>query len=60
MLSEEKTMASPTKKLKVRRKLAIAKAGKKRKNYNRKYGSTAPNLPLNMPNAQEKAVKAAK
>ena len=48
-------MASCTRRLKVRRKLAKASAGKKRKNYERNHGSTGPNLPLNMPNANEKA-----
>ena len=52
-------MASPTKKLKVRRALKKASEAKRRKNKIRNHGSTAPNLPLNMPNAQEKAVKAA-
>ncbi|MDD9949998.1 MAG: hypothetical protein OXT67_00385 [Zetaproteobacteria bacterium] len=53
-------MASPTKKLKVRRALAKASAAKGRKNKIRREGSTAPRLPLNMPNANEKAVQAAK
>ena len=47
-------MASPTKKLKVRRKLAKARQARNRKNFVRNYGSTAANLPLNMPNANEK------
>ncbi|MEZ4743975.1 MAG: hypothetical protein R3B45_16260 [Bdellovibrionota bacterium] len=51
-------MASSTKKLKVRRKLNKAAKGKKRKNQMRFHGSTAPNLPLTMPNANEKAMKA--
>lgn len=51
-------MASCTKKLKVRRAINAAKAGKKRKNKLQKYGSTAANLPLNMPNANEKAAAA--
>ena len=50
-------MASPTKKLKVRRALRKAKAGKKRKNKVRNYGSTPKSLPLDKPNANEKAVK---
>ena len=52
-------MASTTKKLKVRRALNKARAGKKRKNAIRRHGSTIPNLPLNMPNANEKAQLAA-
>ncbi|NRA65026.1 MAG: hypothetical protein HRU19_11130 [Pseudobacteriovorax sp.] len=48
-------MASVTKKLKVRRAINKARAGKKRKNELRRNGSTAPSLPLNMPNANEKA-----
>ncbi len=52
-------MASPTRKLKVRRKLAQARQARRRKNHDRNYGSTAKNLPLNMPNAHEKAVAAA-
>ena len=50
-------MASSTKKLKVRRALALAGAGKARKNRIRRQGSTAPQLPLNKPNANEKAMK---
>jgi len=53
-------MASQTRKLKVRRKLAKVSSGKKAKNLRAKYGSTAKDLPLNMPNAQEKAIAAAK
>lgn len=53
-------MASPTKKLKVRRALARASAAKGRKNRIRREGSTAPRLPLNVPNANEKAMKASK
>lgn len=53
-------MASATKKLKVRRKLTKAKKGKARKNAAKLHGSTAKNLPLNMPNANEKAQAAAK
>jgi len=48
-------MASPTRRLKVRRKLSKTGSGKARKNKNRNNGSTAANLPLNMPNANEKA-----
>jgi phage terminase small subunit len=53
------TMASATKKLKVRRKLAQARMARRRKNNDRLHGSTAKNLPLNKPNAQERAVSAA-
>ena len=53
-------MASATRKLKVRRALSKAKAGSQRKKHVKINGSTAPSLPLNMPNAHEKAVKAAK
>jgi hypothetical protein len=52
-------MASTTKKVKVRRAIAIARRGRKRKNHDRNYGSTAADLPLNMPNANEKAMKKA-
>lgn len=52
-------MASPTKKLKVRRKLAKARQAKRRKNRERNYGSTAKDLPLNVPNAHERSVTAA-
>ena len=48
-------MASPTRKLKVRRKLSKAKQAKRRKNHIRNYGSTEANLPLNVPNANERA-----
>jgi len=52
-------MASPTRKLKVRRSLAKARQARKRKNHDRNYGSTAKNLALNVPNAHEKSLKAA-
>lgn len=52
-------MASPTRKLKVRRNLAKARQARKRKNHERNYGSTAKNLELNVPNAYERSVKAA-
>jgi hypothetical protein len=52
-------MASATKKLKVRRKLAQARMARRRKNNDRVHGSTAKNLPLNKPNAQESAISAA-
>ncbi len=51
-------MASNTKKLKVRRAIRSAKAGTKRKNAARNFGTTAASLPLNVPNANEKAQKA--
>lgn len=47
-------MASPTRKLKVRRKLSRAKQAKRRKNHDRNHGSTQKNLALTMPNANEK------
>lgn len=50
-------MASTTKKLKVRRKLNKANAGKKRKNRLANHGSTLKNLPLDKPNANEIAQK---
>ena len=50
-------MASPTKKLKVRRLLKKAKQAKRRKNQTRRDGSTAKRLPLDMPNANELAMK---
>lgn len=46
-------MASCKKVLKVRRKLRNAKKGLKRKNRVRRLGTTAPNLPLDKPNAHE-------
>lgn len=53
-------MASPTKRTKVRKALTKAKQGKKRKNKLANVGSTAKNLPLNAPNANEqKQIKAA-
>ena len=48
-------MASCKKKLKVRHAISKAGAGKLRKNALRRNGTTKPNLPLNMPNAHEKA-----
>ena len=48
-------MASPTRKLKVRRKLSRASSGKTRKNKANKLGTTAPDLKLDKPNANEKA-----
>ena len=52
-------MASNTKKLKIRRAINKARAGKKRKNYNKRHGTTAENLPLNKPTANEIAMKEA-
>lgn len=49
-------MGSPTRKLKVRRALAKARSAKGRKNQVKIHGSTAANLPLNVPNANETAV----
>ncbi len=53
-------MASPTKKSKVRRAMNKARAGKKRKNKVRILGTTAPSLPLTVPNAHERAQQAGK
>ncbi|MFK7871658.1 MAG: hypothetical protein AB8C84_00610 [Oligoflexales bacterium] len=53
-------MASATKKLKVRRLLTIARRARKRKNHVNRFGTTAPSLPLNVPNANEKAMLAAR
>lgn len=53
-------MASPTKKLKVRRRIRIAKLGRKRKADERNHGTVQPNLPLNKPNANEQAQKSSK
>lgn len=56
----EDKMGSCKKVLKVRRKLTKAKKGIKRKNEVRRVGTTQPDLPLNVPNAYEKSVAAAK
>jgi hypothetical protein len=56
---EELEMASPTKKVKVRRIMNKARAGKIRKALAANHGSTAARLPLNMPNANERAQIAA-
>lgn len=53
-------MASPTRILKVRRTLAKVNGGTRRKKHDHLHGSTAPDLPLNQPNANEKAQLAAK
>ena len=52
-------MASTTKQLKVRRAIRKANAGKKRKNAAKNNGSTAADLALNKPNAEELARKKA-
>ena len=52
-------MASKTTKLMRIRDRKMVTQGKQRKNKLRSQGTTAPNLPLNMPNAQEKAQIAA-
>jgi len=52
-------MASPTKKLKVRRLLKKASKGKIRKRLDRNSGSTKKRLPLDQPNANELAQKKA-
>ena len=49
-------MASCKKKLKIRHAISKAGAGRLRKNAVRRVGTTQPNLPLNMPNAHEKAM----
>jgi hypothetical protein len=48
-------MASPTKKVTIVRARKVAKQGAKAKNKIRRLGTTAPNLPLNKPNANELA-----
>lgn len=53
-------MASKTRKLTNIRERKASKFGADRKNKIRLYGTTAPNLPLNKPNANEKAQAAAK
>lgn len=52
-------MASPTRKLKVRRRLSQLRRGKARKARIAREGSTRAGLPLDKPNANEKAQKAA-
>ena len=51
-------MASPTKVHKRQKELKAARAGKARKNAVKNQGSTAKDLPLNKPNANEIAHKA--
>lgn len=46
-------MTSPTAKHKTRKRLKAAALGKYRKSTVRNYGTTAPNLPLDKPNANE-------
>jgi len=54
-------MASNTRQTTARRNAKKASLGKKRKNKVRKFGSTAPDLPLSVPNANErKQTKASK
>jgi hypothetical protein len=53
-------MASKTRKLTNIRERKVAKFGAARKNKLRLVGTTAPNLPLNKPNANEKAQAKAK
>ena len=53
-------MASKTRKTTNVREKKVAKAGATRKNDLRRKGTTAANLPLNKPNANEKAQAAAK
>ena len=53
-------MASPTKKLKIRRLLKKVASGKKRKRLVRNHGTTLPLLPLNKPTANEIAQKSKK
>ena len=53
-------MTSPTAKHKTRRVAKLAKLGNKRKNQVRNHGTTAPNLALDKPTANELKQKAAK
>ena len=53
-------MASKTRKLTNIRERKAAKNGSARKNALRRKGTTSPSLPLNKPNANEKAQAAAK
>lgn len=52
-------MTSKTTKLVRIRERKVSKAGLKRKNAIRKTGTTAADLPLNKPNANERAMKKA-
>jgi len=53
-------MASKTTIVERRRQLKKIAMGRKRKNAARMHGSTLPNLPLTVPNANERAQIAAK
>ncbi len=53
-------MASRTGQTETRRLINKARLGKKGKNHVRKYGTTKPGLPLNKPNANERAQAAAR
>jgi hypothetical protein len=48
-------MGSPTRVTRVRRNLRLVKLGNSRKRKIRVEGTTAAHLPLNVPNANEKA-----
>jgi len=48
-------MASPTRKVTIVRARKVAKQGAKAKNKIRRIGTTAPRLPLDKPNANERA-----
>jgi hypothetical protein len=50
-------MASPTKKFKIRKKIKKAASATRRKNKTANVGSTAADLPLTKPNANELAQK---
>jgi hypothetical protein len=52
-------MASPTRVSKARRRIKKAGRGKFRKNLLARTGTTAKNLPLNVPNANEQKQKKA-
>jgi hypothetical protein len=52
-------MASRTRQVTNIREKKVIKAGAARKNKIRRVGTTAPNLPLNKPNAHEAKQKAA-
>lgn len=53
-------MSSSTKTIRARRAMKKAGQNRKRKSHLRIHGSSAPNLPLNVPNANETAMKARK
>ena len=52
-------MASATRRSETKRKANHARAATRRKNHAQKYGSTPKALPLDKPNANEKAQKKA-